>query len=120
MLEPQAVAGGLTFTSLSAGAAYACGITTTGTTVCWGNNAAGQLGTTSGDTCPFDPELPCALTPVAVEGGLTFTALAVGDAHTRGMVADGHVYCWGGNDDAELGDGTSAAHTAPALSMFTP
>lgn len=173
-LEPVLVSGGLRFISVSAGAAYVCGITTTGLTVCWGNNTAGQLGdstttdrlvptpvpganfvavfagaknevldhtcaldaagaascwgandrgqlgTTTAGACPFAGQFACAPAPVAVEGGLSFTTLALGDAHTCGMVADGHVYCWGGNDDGELGDGTTTASATPVLSMFTP
>ncbi len=38
------VSGGLKFVSLSAGAAYTCGVTTDGSIYCWGANASGQLG----------------------------------------------------------------------------
>lgn len=46
-LEPTAVAGGLTFTSLDAGFRHTCGRTTAGIIYCWGSGAAGQLGTNS-------------------------------------------------------------------------
>jgi alpha-tubulin suppressor-like RCC1 family protein len=41
---PQLVAGGHTFTALSAGPAHICGLTPDGTAYCWGDNAAMQLG----------------------------------------------------------------------------
>jgi len=41
---PVAVAGGLTFATVSAGQYFACGVTTAGAAYCWGNNSSGQLG----------------------------------------------------------------------------
>ena len=173
-LAPLAVSGGLRFTQLAVGGAYACGVTTTGLTACWGVNVAGalgdstmidhsvpapvvhanfvavfaggkndildhtcgldvsgaascwgandfgQLGAASTETCHFAAGEACSTSPLPVVGGLTFTTLALGDAHTCGLVADGHVYCWGRNDDGELGDGTTTTTSAPVLSMFTP
>ena len=47
------------------------------------------------------------LAPVAVSGGLTFTALVAGSGHTCGLVSGGTAYCWGSNYSGQLGDGTS-------------
>ena len=41
---PVAVAGGLAFTSLAAGASHTCGLTAAGAAYCWGNGTSGQLG----------------------------------------------------------------------------
>ncbi|HZH75571.1 MAG TPA: Ig-like domain-containing protein, partial [Archangium sp.] len=41
---PVAVAGGLSFSSVSVGQFYACGITTSGSVYCWGRNDVGRLG----------------------------------------------------------------------------
>jgi alpha-tubulin suppressor-like RCC1 family protein len=46
-LEPSAVAGDLSFTSLDAGFRHTCGSASSGATYCWGSGAAGQLGTNS-------------------------------------------------------------------------
>jgi alpha-tubulin suppressor-like RCC1 family protein len=43
--SPALVSGGLLFKSLSAGEVTTCGVTTTGTAYCWGDNEYGQLGT---------------------------------------------------------------------------
>jgi len=101
-----AVGGGRTFTALVAGLQHTCGLVSGGTAYCWGYNAKGQLGVgTSGGY---------RTAPVAVSGGLTFTALVAGDAHTCVLVSGGTAYCWGLNENGQLGDGTSAGYrTAP-------
>ena len=45
--SPSAVAGGLTFTSLSSGFRHTCGRSSSAALYCWGSGAAGQLGTNS-------------------------------------------------------------------------
>ena len=47
--EPAEVSGGLRFTRLVGGSTNYCGITTTGTTVCWGRGSEGQLGSGTED-----------------------------------------------------------------------
>jgi len=51
---PVRVAGGLTFTVISAGIMHSCGVTPSGAAYCWGNNDYGQLGngTTTSTTGP--------------------------------------------------------------------
>src|SRR5437667_261111 len=99
---PVPVAGGPTFTSIGTGNLFACGLTAAGAAFCWGNNTAGQLGigATSPETCNAEP---CSTTPVAVSGGLTFTALSVGYWHACGLTSSGAAYCWGDNDGGQLG-----------------
>jgi len=48
------------------------------------------------------------LTPTSVVGGLTFTSLALGAQHTCGLTSGGTAYCWGANEEGQLGDGTFA------------
>ena len=57
------VAGGLTFTSLSAGSGHTCGLTVGGTAYCWGANHRGQLGL--GDHNPVRAGLPMQHRPCA-------------------------------------------------------
>lgn len=70
-LVPTAVAGGLGFSAMTAGESHTCGIATTGSAWCWGNNAYGQLGDDSNEN---------RLVPTPVTGGLSFPAAASGSA----------------------------------------
>ena len=97
---PEAVAGALTFGSISAGLDHTCGVVTGGSAFCWGLNALGELGTGSTDTLRHP-------NPLAVSGGLTFTAVRVGGDHSCGVTPAGVAYCWGSNSAGGLGDSTT-------------
>jgi alpha-tubulin suppressor-like RCC1 family protein len=97
---PVAVSGGHTFAAVSAGGDdHTCGVTTAGVAYCWGLNNSGQLGAPATDTCTLPLSgnpVPCSLRPVAVSGGLSFTAVSAGWDYTCGLTAGGAAYCWGG------------------------
>ncbi len=102
---PVAVAGGLTFQSVSAGGTYTCALTTGGEAYCWGSNSGGELGngTTTNSTVP-----------VAVAGGLTFqSVIAEGGSVTCGLTTGGEVFCWGNNGAGQFGNGTTTNSTMP-------
>ena len=95
---PVPVSGGLTFTAVSSGQFHSCGLTPGGAAYCWGDNSEGQLGSDSADTIPHTM-------PVAVTGGLTFTAVSSGEYHSCGLTTGGAGYCWGDGYWGQLGDG---------------
>jgi alpha-tubulin suppressor-like RCC1 family protein len=97
--SPTLVKGGLKVSQITGGAAHTCAITTEGTAYCWGSNSSGQLGNNS-------PSETLALEPVAVLGGLKFSSIKAGDYYTCGLTIDGAIYCWGRNDQGQLGDGS--------------
>lgn len=63
---PIAVAGGLTFESLSSGLLHACGITVAGELYCWGYDLDGQLGVGGATEVCSTPPTPCSRMPVRV------------------------------------------------------
>jgi alpha-tubulin suppressor-like RCC1 family protein len=89
---PMPVAGGLSFSSLTAGFLHTCGLATTGAAYCWG---AGW-----------------GSTPSAV-AGLSFVALDSGWQHTCALTSGGEAYCWGLNDDGQLGNGSTMQASVP-------
>jgi alpha-tubulin suppressor-like RCC1 family protein len=117
--QPVAVTGGLSFTSLAAVdgnrlLSHICALDAAGAAYCWGYNDNGQLGAPNNACAINGVESPCATTPMAVSGGLTFKAITVGRVHTCGITTDNRVMCWGGNAAGQLGDGTTSPHSAPA------
>ena len=86
------------------GADHACALLSTGAVYCWGGNAHGQLGRPGA----------ASATPVAVNGGVTFTTISAGPDHTCGVEAGtGAVGCWGANGTGQLGDGTTTDRSTP-------
>jgi alpha-tubulin suppressor-like RCC1 family protein len=97
---PVAVIGGLSFTEISAGYNYTCGVVSTGAAYCWGYNAGGELGsgsTAGPQVCIYDPynSAPCSPSPVPVAGGLVFRMISAGWDVTCGVTTGGAAYCWG-------------------------
>ena len=103
-MHPVSVAGGRSFSSISAGAAHTCAVTVLGEAYCWGANYDGTLGVPASGTCEFDA--PCNLAPTRVAPGIAFRSIAAGAHFTCGLAIDGTAWCWGANFSGNLGDGT--------------
>lgn len=98
---PQSVAGGFTFTAISAGDDFSCAITTGGAAYCWGSSGYWQTGDNqSGGT---------RSSPAAVSGGLSYASISAGRRHACGATSAGVVYCWGSNMYGALGNELQAA-----------
>lgn len=97
---PAEVGGGLTFSAIDVGYQHSCALTTTGAAYCWGWNHSGALGDGS-------PQMLDRFAPVPVAGGLSFVAITAGGLHNCGLTSDGSAYCWGSNDEGQLGVGTT-------------
>lgn len=99
---PVTLPGDIAFVALTAGEAHTCGIDANGQAYCWGSDRDGQLGLGSAAT-ELCGALPCATTPRPVAGNLHFRQLAGGHRFTCGLTVEGRAYCWGLNDDGQLG-----------------
>jgi len=97
----------LSFASISAGGlnSFTCGLTSSGTAYCWGDNLDGQLGTT---TTAQSSTTPIAVTGPGGGAALSYASITTGAAHVCGLTGDGAAYCWGGNTSGQLGNGTTA------------
>jgi alpha-tubulin suppressor-like RCC1 family protein len=103
------VAGGLTYSGVTPGSEHTCGVTTGGLAYCWGWRYYGALG----DGSPLGDVSPPRLTPIAVVGGLSFSRLNTGGAHTCGVTTASSAYCWGANNAGQLGDDTQSNSSGP-------
>ncbi|MFV8278537.1 RCC1 domain-containing protein [Mycobacteroides abscessus] len=91
-------------TSVSVGQESVCAIRVDGAVVCGGDNRYGRLGT---ETSPRKDDV------VVVRGISGATSVAVG-IRSACAATEQATYCWGNNEGGQLGDGTTAAHKAPA------
>ncbi len=109
--RPVRVDSGRRFRIVSAGALHSCGVTTDDRAFCWGAGSSGQIG---------DNNTLTRRTPRAVAGGLSFRHVIAGETqrsggyHSCGVTTDKLAYCWGGNFDGQLGDGTTTTRLKPA------
>jgi alpha-tubulin suppressor-like RCC1 family protein len=92
-------------TAGAAGASDTCAVRTNGTVWCWGDNTYDQLG---GSTTTGSP------VPVQVSGHATdWAAVTAGGDHTCAVKTDHTLWCWGLNNDDQLGDGNATESPVP-------
>ncbi len=92
-------------TTLTAGFAHTCALTSQGEVLCWGDNSEGQLG--DGSNVSHRQPLPV----IGLDRGIK--EVVAGDQFTCALTALGGVKCWGNNQYGQLGDGSSTTHFTP-------
>jgi alpha-tubulin suppressor-like RCC1 family protein len=109
--ETMALPGGATAKAIAVGGYHTLAIGSDGNLYAWGDNGFGQLGngTTTSSSTPVTVTLP---------GGVGATEIAAGEYDSFAVGSNGHVYAWGDNALAELGDGsTTQSDTPVAVSL---
>jgi len=121
---PVKVGGGQTYTAVSVGTNHSCALAVGGTLYCWGGDGAAQLGGTASETCIYGPgptdNFPCTSTPIVAAGGQEFRALSAGGFHTCAVGTGGGAYCWGSNNDGQVGNGTAGASVVVVTRVSDP
>jgi len=97
--------------SISGG--HICTILDNGDVYCWGRNRNGQLGYggTSNRNIPTKVNLPGQRSAIAISTG-TFMTCAI--------TTDGMGYCWGENDEGQLGNGTTNTRKTTPVEVLFP
>jgi alpha-tubulin suppressor-like RCC1 family protein len=88
-------------TALSLGLGHSCAVSA-GQVRCWGDNSSAQLGATTTATCGT-MRAACSSVPLAVAGLSGVTGVALGSSHSCALLATGTVWCWGSNNQGQLG-----------------
>jgi hypothetical protein len=100
-------------TAVTVGKWHTCALKADGVAYCWGENAAGQLGT--GDT-------ENRSVPTRVQTDVRFSSISTLRSHTCAVSQGGEVYCWGANyigNDAYHALPTLVSLPGPAASVST-
>ena len=107
-------AAGVLFDYVSSGVDHDCGLTPAGVAYCWGSNNLGSLG----DNSTTQRNVPVAVYTGGVLAGVSLTEIASGNYFTCALSAAGAGYCWGENNDGQLGNNaTSAGAQSTAVAM---
>ncbi len=93
--------------AVSAGEAHTCAVDRAGQVWCWGANDRGQLGSGAAGADVLAPA-PVAGLPAAV------LTVSLGGSHSCASLKDARVFCWGANENGQLGDGTTVDRATPA------
>jgi len=107
---PTIVAGGFAWKGVSGGYTHTCGATTGGDAYCWGNDGSGQLGD--------DATLAQKPTPALVAGTLTWASVSAGYQHTCGVTTANVGYCWGADNQGQLGNDATIANSPTPVVVF--
>jgi alpha-tubulin suppressor-like RCC1 family protein len=96
-------------TDVCNGLRHTCARRVDGSLWCWGDDSENQLGD-SGAATGSTRTRPVA---VAFSGHAAAGGLSCGDHHTCALRDDGTLWCWGQNQDGQLGSGAYAAALQP-------
>ena len=91
-------------TAISAGVWSSCALHNDGNISCWGNNHLGQLGNGTGGT--FHDHSPVPVKVTGIDDATAITTGGVIYSHSCALHPTGSIFCWGSNDDGQLGNGT--------------
>ncbi len=113
-LTPARAVEGGPWDQVAAGTSHTCALSG-GRVFCWGRNDHGQAGVGDTDNVPSPTE-------IVVSGGAGFRAIALGAEHSCAIRTDETLYCWGWDEQHQLGlgDTSEVIVTTPRRVCFPP
>ncbi|RLB51360.1 MAG: hypothetical protein DRJ42_17010 [Deltaproteobacteria bacterium] len=109
--QPAQILDHVDITHVTTGWHHSCATTAQGGVKCWGDNTWGQLG--DGTTASNDSPVDVTGLPAGV------TRVAAGRGHTCAVTIGREVYCWGLNEEGQIGDGTTTNRLIPVAVDLT-
>ena len=94
------------FSQITSNGAHTCALTAGGKAYCWGVNSQGRLGNNS----TADSRIPAA---VQMPAGVSFQSITAGGNHTCALATTGKAYCWGWNNQGQLGNNSATNSLIP-------
>ncbi len=110
----SAILAGATFKSIAAGTFGGCAIANDNRAYCWGANFYGQTGdgTSTNRTFPVKVLTKTENASSAIPAGATFLSVSVGGYTTCAIASNDMAYCWGRNQNGQVGAGTAMNENA--------
>lgn len=118
MVDQVNLGAGVGFASISGANKNFCGVTTTGTVFCWGDNQYGQIG----DGSTSDRFRPTEVSGLSAVLGTTAASVVVGESTNCAIGTNGEAACWGQNRSGETGNQnpSGAPQTTPTAVLDFP
>ena len=107
-VDSSGVLAGKNLTQITTGQQATCAVDDTGAAYCWGSGG-GELG----DGSAAGSDVPVAVDESGVLAGKILTQITVGGNYTCALDGTGAAYCWGENNNGQLGDGSTANSSVP-------
>lgn len=108
------------YREVAVGRFHTCASFSNGEVKCWGDNSCGQLGTeavsTNASSCAemtASTASTRALLPTALPSLSGVTSIESFSKHSCASTQSGDLYCWGRNNDGQLGNGDTRDRTIP-------
>lgn len=110
--SPMKVPGIADARRVTCGEEFVCALRSGGDVSCWGYNNKGQLGdgSTTNRSQPVAPQVP---------NSVQFVDLAGGVEHACGLDQSGRLWCWGNDEDGQLGLGSGDQTTSTPQQVKT-
>ena len=108
--QPVTVSGVGGYSQLTSGYDHTCAIKNNVDIYCWGGNFEGQFGSgnTSGSSTPI----------LTTSFNSSIISIEAGGKHTCALLANGDMYCWGNDDDGQIGYGSATTTYSPQLVLL--
>ena len=104
-VDSSGVLAGKPLTQIAAGWYHTCALDSTGAAYCWGDNTYGDLGN---NNSTISSAAPVTVDTSGVLAGKSLAQIIAGYYTTCALDTAGAAYCWGINDDGQLGDASTA------------
>ena len=109
------VLAGKTIKQISAGSSHTCAIASDDKAYCWGMGTFGALGNSS----TTNSSVPVAVNTTGVLAGKTIKQISASNLHTCAIASDDKAYCWGYNNEAQLGNNSNINSSVP-VRVYAP
>lgn len=101
--------------TVSAGRNHTLAIKTNGTLWAWGANHIGTNNNVTEGILGIGAGSISYSTPQQVGNDISWISISAGGYHSAAIKRDGSLYCWGRNDDGQLGDNSQTSKNIPTL-----